>query len=72
MPVETVDVVVAPPERGGRPRSVDWQVLCGVVAVSAGRTEVALRVEADYSDELLSTALQHGWSVRRVGPTRMK
>jgi ABC-type multidrug transport system ATPase subunit len=68
----TVDVVVAPPARGGRPRPVDWRVLSGVVAVSTQRDDVALLVEADHSDQLLSTALDHGWSVRRVGPTPVR
>jgi ABC-type multidrug transport system ATPase subunit len=66
--VATVAVVVAPPAHGGRPRPVDWRALSGVVAVRTHREDVALRVEADHSDELLSTALRHGWSVRLVEP----
>lgn len=69
LPRETVDVVVAPPAHGGLPRSVDWRALSGVVAVSTQRDDVTLQVEADHSDQLLSTALHHGWSVRHVGPT---
>lgn len=67
--VETVEVVVAPPAPGGSPSALDWRGLSGVVAVSARRDDVALRVEAGHSDALLATALRHGWSVRRVGPT---
>lgn len=67
----TVELVLTTPATGALPEGVNWDALPGVLSHgmqdadgSTGR--VALRVARDHSDEVLLTALRHGWSVEDV------
>jgi ABC-type multidrug transport system ATPase subunit len=61
-PVSLVDIRLA------AGAATDWHALPGVVSATGAADEVALRVTADHSDDLLRHALAQGWSVRAVRP----
>ena len=60
------DVVLTVPARGPGPGALAWQELDGVLSVHPEPTGVTLRVDREWVDSVLFTALQYGWSVVRV------
>ncbi|MFC9844442.1 ATP-binding cassette domain-containing protein [Streptomyces sp. NPDC060223] len=60
------DIVLTGSRTGGVPQDLVWERLDGVLAVSREVSAVKVRVAREATDALLSTALQHGWSVERV------
>ncbi|MFF7946445.1 ATP-binding cassette domain-containing protein [Streptomyces griseorubiginosus] len=63
------DVVLTVGRDGRVPQDVTWERLDGVLAVSRHASHVKVRVQRTFTDALLFTALQHGWSVERVTGT---
>ncbi|OKK16164.1 ATP-binding protein [Streptomyces sp. CB00455] len=60
------DVVLAVPARGPGPGALAWEELDGVLSVHPESTGVTLRVDREWVDSVLFTALKYGWSVVRV------
>ncbi len=63
-----VEVVLAQQSASDGPREVNWHALAGVLDVTRRAGTVTVRVVPDRSDAVLLTALQHGWSVKGLGP----
>jgi ABC-type multidrug transport system ATPase subunit len=53
---------------GRRSPEVDWSGVDGVLEVTDQVETITIRVTRECSDTLLRTALEHGWSVTRLGP----
>ncbi|MFG2331731.1 ATP-binding cassette domain-containing protein [Streptomyces sp. NPDC048604] len=65
------DVVLTVPSSGRVPLDLVWEQQDGVLEVSREVSGVRVRVSREAVDALLSTALQHGWSVEQVTGTRL-
>ncbi len=63
----TTEVVLT--DLGGRRLpEVDWHAVGGVLEVISQAETITIRVTREGADAVLRTALQHGWSVTRLGP----
>lgn len=63
----TTEIVLTGPSRR-QPREVDWHGVNGVLEVTGHAETITIRVTREGSDAVLRTALEHGWSVTRLGP----